>query len=362
MIQKILHFIKYHNAFSIGVMVIFAGFSLTLAASPEAREFFVSKQEVVYSSDNSYLLSADLGNWDFNLKILDVKEDDEHYYITHTFDTIAVYDYVWKPQTEQKTLRVFKAVLKERNEDLGLYAANQLSQTVNYELSYLKEAQKLQQREGLSKKVVATEYAGLIGKRLNPKEKEFPGYVPVVEPKIALKETGQDKEPVEAAQPLSPSDGQEATEQPKKELTEEERIAKIVNEILKGKGLLAGQQQAQALTPTPTPEPTDDTTPSTSTPATTTPSSTTTPSTTTPATTTPACAPDWECGDWEPEIADEHCGKTITQTRQCTDLNECNTDDGKPETSREKQGEACPEPDPEPEPEPEEDFEEGEEE
>ena len=40
-----------------------------------------------------------------------------------------------------------------------------------------------------------------------------------------------------------------------------------------------------------------------------------------------ACAPDWECGDWR------ECAGGL-QERECTDLNDCNTSEGRPEESK----------------------------
>jgi hypothetical protein len=54
-----------------------------------------------------------------------------------------------------------------------------------------------------------------------------------------------------------------------------------------------------------------------------------------------SCESDWDCTDWEPEITDEHCEQTITQTRECTDLNECGIDDGKPNETQEVEGPEC---------------------
>ena len=53
------------------------------------------------------------------------------------------------------------------------------------------------------------------------------------------------------------------------------------------------------------------------------------------STSTPACTPNWQCTDWQPAPETIACGETFTQTRECTDLNNCETQDGKPSESQE---------------------------
>jgi len=68
-------------------------------------------------------------------------------------------------------------------------------------------------------------------------------------------------------------------------------------------------------------------------------SATTTEATTTEATSTePACAPNWQCTAWQPLPETIACGATSAQSRTCTDLNECGTDEGKPIESQEITG------------------------
>ncbi|MBT9171319.1 MAG: hypothetical protein DDT18_01693 [Actinobacteria bacterium] len=180
MFQKIINFIKYHNAFSIGFIVVFVGFSLSLAASPEFRENFISSQDIVRSVDNSYILAADLDNFNFALQITGITEDADNYYLTYTYKTIAIQDYLWQEVEKENTLTVSKSVLGDR--DLGLYVAEELAEVIDYELSYLKEVQQIEKEKGLTQKIVATQYAGLIGRFLSPEEKVFEGYQPVVQP------------------------------------------------------------------------------------------------------------------------------------------------------------------------------------
>ncbi len=182
--QKIINFIKYHNAFTIGFMIVFIGFSTALAVSPDLREditdAFVSEEQTVQSIDNNYILTADLDNFNFNLQIKNITEDQKNYYVIYAYKTIAIEDHTWQELEKEKTLTVSKQALGDK--DLGIYIAEELGEVIDYTLAYLKEVQTIETEKGLTQKIVTTQYAGLIGVFLNPKEKIFPGYEPVVKP------------------------------------------------------------------------------------------------------------------------------------------------------------------------------------
>ena len=178
MLDKVLHFIKYNNAVTIILVMCFSGFGVAYAASPTVRDSVYSSQEVVVSVDNTAIVAADLDNFNFNLKINAVTEDDKNYYVAYSYQTLAIGDSVWQIEEMNKTLTVNKETLDGK--DLGLYAAKQLGDDMDYELSYLKRVQKIEQGKGASEKVVTTEYSGLVGKLLNPKENVIEGYNPVI--------------------------------------------------------------------------------------------------------------------------------------------------------------------------------------
>lgn len=178
MFKKIIHFIEYHNAVSIIFVVIFFGGGMVFAASPEARDSVYSSTETVVSVDNSYIVNADLDNYNFYLKIGSVTEDSKNYYAAYTYWTLTIEDGVWQRKEISKTLTVSKEALGGR--DLGLYVAEELGENIKSELAYLKSVQKLERERGESQKVIAIEYAGLIGKLLDPKTEVVEGYEPVV--------------------------------------------------------------------------------------------------------------------------------------------------------------------------------------
>jgi len=184
MFNKIIHFVKYHNAFVIISLCAFIGFSAAMAASPDLREsvsdVLVSSEETIQSINNSQIIEANLSNFDFSLQIQDIKEDNENYYIHYTFKTLAVMDGVWQEVIREKIFTADKEALGKN--DLGLYVTEELTETMNWELSYLKEAQKIEKEKGQTQKIVAVQYAGLIGKFLNPNKKIISGYKPVIQP------------------------------------------------------------------------------------------------------------------------------------------------------------------------------------
>ncbi len=178
MYERILNFIKYNNAFTIIFVIVFFSFGITFAASPAVRESVYSSSETIVSVDNGAIVSADLNNFNFNLRISSITEDDKNYYAGYSYQTLVIEDSVWQSKEIEKTLTVNKEALNGK--DLGLYVAKELGDNINSELSYLKRVQKLEKDKGESQKVVTVEYSGLIGKLLDPKEMVIEGYNPVI--------------------------------------------------------------------------------------------------------------------------------------------------------------------------------------
>lgn len=54
-----------------------------------------------------------------------------------------------------------------------------------------------------------------------------------------------------------------------------------------------------------------------------------------------ACTPNWSCTEWSPATSLAACGSLFTQTRTCTDLNNCGTTSGKPSESQNAYGTYC---------------------
>ncbi|MEX0652025.1 MAG: immunoglobulin-like domain-containing protein [Candidatus Paceibacterota bacterium] len=184
MFQKLIDFVKYHNAFPIALSVILLSSGAAFAASPEARSLIVSEETTVRSVDNSYIVSVDLDARNPQLQITAIQEDDVSYYVSYSYNTITIDDYMWKGFNTTKTLTVSKEALGDR--DLGLYVAEEISEVVSREDEFLKEVQGIEKRKGATKKIATTEYSGLVGKMLRSKEEEFDGYVPRIPEKKAV--------------------------------------------------------------------------------------------------------------------------------------------------------------------------------
>lgn len=178
MYQKLIHFIKYHNAFNIIFVVVFLGFGMSYAASPEVRESVYSSTETIVSVDNTLIVSSDLDSFSFDLKINSITEDETNYYANYGYQTLAIGDSVWQNKWIDKTLKVNKKSLEGK--DFGLYVAKELGENMDSERAYLKRVQKLEKEKGESRKMVAVEYSGLIGKFLNPRERVIDGYSPII--------------------------------------------------------------------------------------------------------------------------------------------------------------------------------------
>ena len=178
MYQKVLNFIKYNNAFTILFVICFLSFGVSFAASPDVRSSVYSSKETIVSVDNSMIISTDLDNFNFNLRISSITDDEKSYYAVYSYQTLTIENGAWQNKTIEKILTVNKKALDGK--DLGLYVAKELGDNMNYELSYLQRVQQLEKQKGESQKVVTVEYSGLVGKLLNPKEKVIEGYSPVI--------------------------------------------------------------------------------------------------------------------------------------------------------------------------------------
>lgn len=178
MFEKILHFIKYNNAFTIIFVICFFSFGAVFASTEGVPDSLYASATTVVAIDNRAILEADLVNFDFSLRINSVTDDENNYYAGYSYRTFIVENGVWQIKDQNKTLTISKDELGTR--DLGLYIAAELGENINAELAYLQRVQKIEQEKGESKKVVSVEYSGLIGKILDTKTMEIEGYDPVI--------------------------------------------------------------------------------------------------------------------------------------------------------------------------------------
>ncbi len=309
------NFLKFNNAVPIGLFLLFGMGTAAFAATPAAQQAIYDTQEEVVSVDNSYIVNADIANFDFKLQITSITSDATTYYIAYSYSIIDLVDYVWKPVTVTDTLKYSK--LEMQGQDLGLAVSRQLSQLISSKKSYLLSVQTHEKANGQTQKVVATEYSGLVGKFLDPSEQSFPGYVPVVDEAASASSSLQQLaalglaqgEAANAAAAAHNAITPAASSTPPTEAEIQALIQQRVNDML-AQQQLADEAAAQAaaaaaannpppaappvvvpppvVTPPPVviPPPVE-TPPATTTPPVETPPATTTPPVTPPATTTP---------------------------------------------------------------------------
>ena len=179
--NKALDFAKYHNGFVIGLILVFSGGAAIFAADPGAREAVLGKEIVSQTGvDNSAILAADLDNFDFEIKINDVAEDENSYYVDYSFRTLEIQDNIWQAAQRRSSMTIDKLSLAGK--DLGLYVQEQLVQVAQNEQNYLKQVQAAETKKGPTQIARAAEYTGLIGLVLDAKNAILPGYDPVVKP------------------------------------------------------------------------------------------------------------------------------------------------------------------------------------
>lgn len=175
-IGKLIHFIKYHNAFVIGLVFVFLLGASVFAVSPQT---IIDKETTRTGVDNSALLATDFSEFDQEIKIESVKEDSNKYYLEYSFNSFAVKDNRWQETEKRAVLEVSKKALQ--GSDLGIYAAEELSEVAKADMRKLKAVQKNQKEKGLTHIQETTEYSGLAGLVLNSKTKTLPGYKPIRE-------------------------------------------------------------------------------------------------------------------------------------------------------------------------------------
>jgi hypothetical protein len=180
--EKFIHFLKYHNAVPIILGVILLGAASSFASEGVRNAVIGQKVESVTGIDNTQLLAADLDNFDFALKIQNITQDSNNYYVDYVFRTLAIKDNVWQEAAKQNTLTV--DIKSMEGKDLGLYAQNQLAQVVDWESNFLKKVQTEEKGKGLSKLTASVDYTGLIGLVLDARDKILPGYRPVISEEI----------------------------------------------------------------------------------------------------------------------------------------------------------------------------------
>ena len=194
MLKKIINFIKYSNVFTIAAIVVFAAIATAVASNENIKKNVIGEKIVTENGiDNSVILAADLENFDLKMKILDVREDEDNYYLAYQFQTMGIQENIWQIVLRQKELKISKKALAEQ--DLGLYVAEELGEVIDCELAYLKEIQENENKKGDNRIVQETKYKGLLGLIISTKTKELPPeYELVVKSPVIEQQNGSTQE------------------------------------------------------------------------------------------------------------------------------------------------------------------------
>jgi hypothetical protein len=200
---RLVHFLSYNNAVPLTISFLLLGSGMAFAASPDVRDAVYNTTSEVVAVDNTYLVNTNLDTFSPVVQISAVTEDDTHYYVSYTLNTIDVVDGTWRDTAKTRTMNVDKAFLGDTL-DLGLYVTRQLAEVVNFEIAYLREAQAIEKKQ-VSTKVIATAYGGLVGQMLDTRTEVLPGYIPVVTPPPeTVTGTGSESQVASAAGAIPP--------------------------------------------------------------------------------------------------------------------------------------------------------------
>ena len=183
--QKIIHFIKYNNTFTIILALILVSGGSAFASEDVRSTVIGETIETRTGVDNSQIISADLQNFDMSLKIENVEENDTSYIVDYSYKTMGIKDDVWQEVFRGGNLNVSK----ERIEgiDLGEYVAREIGELADYEIRNLKEVQNIESEKGLREQIVATTYTGLKGLIFDNETKTIDNYEPIIkEEKVEL--------------------------------------------------------------------------------------------------------------------------------------------------------------------------------
>jgi hypothetical protein len=170
--QKIIKFVKYHNAFTIGLVFVFLA-SGVIFASDDARDFVIGEAIVTQQGiNNAALLAVNLENFDVGMRIDNVREDNQNYYVDYSYRTLAISNRVWQLVSRAELLTVSRAALAGK--DLGSYLIEELGEVADYEIVNLREAQISEQEIGVTEIVESKKYTGLIGFVVELRERILP--------------------------------------------------------------------------------------------------------------------------------------------------------------------------------------------
>lgn len=172
-IKRVKHFLQYHNAANLIFfsLLIIAGSAF---ANEDVREAVIGEKVVSEEGfDNVELLAADLDNFNIELTIRDVEEDDEFYFASYDFETFRIGNARWQKVIDEEILKISKYDLALQDKNLEEYIKEELYEVAGKDLSYIKEAQKQERGRGRSEVKKVYRYSGLIGLAVNLRDTIF---------------------------------------------------------------------------------------------------------------------------------------------------------------------------------------------
>jgi hypothetical protein len=339
MFKKIIKFIKYNTMITAIIAVAFVAVASVMASSEDVKKMI--GEEIVEKSgvDNTVLLAADLEEFDLKMEITNALEDEENFYIDYQYNTLAIKDNVWREVLKREQLMKREQLIVSKASldggDLGLYLMEELGEIIDYQLAFLKEVQEKEEEKGMTVVLEKTEYTGLIGLVFDTKTKELPGYEPVVKPPVV------ENSELSSGYPELSSD--ESSDETTDDALEGSAYYEfLINNCLDDGGYWYGgtcNAEEEVVVPVCDSDNLDlcdvqedcetagghwyDSDGDDNDDCNTTAKET-------------ACVPNWECSEWDP--VDASCGAAFTQTRTCTDANECGADQDKPSETQDAVG------------------------
>ena len=146
------------------------------------REAVLGEEIITESGvDNSAILAADLDHFDFEIKINEVAEDENSYYVDYSFRTLEIQDNIWQAAQRRSSMTIDKLSLAGKH--LGLLCPGTAGAGRAKRAKLFKNRFKPpKQKKGHANRPRRGIFTGLIGLVLDAKNAILPGYDPVVKP------------------------------------------------------------------------------------------------------------------------------------------------------------------------------------
>lgn len=167
--NRIIRFLKYHNAVPFTLVLIFLGVGMAFASSPELRQSVISGGQSptpalpVKKTDTSKLIAKDLKEYDLHLRIDSLRETANAYFVAYSYQTLEVVSGSWQEVRKNAQMDIPKAMLGTRS--LETYITDQAEQVIGREIAYLSEAQ-AGIRASSGAKSVSGDVSSLVGKSI----------------------------------------------------------------------------------------------------------------------------------------------------------------------------------------------------